>query len=81
MTGQPLDEGSARRGDAPTEERTGYRSGAPTPHFRRADSVTSANESHERVGFCCDLCGTPMLDLHCKLVCPSCGYQRDCSDP
>lgn len=29
----------------------------------------------------CDLCGAPMLDRHCKLVCPSCGYQRDCSDP
>lgn len=29
----------------------------------------------------CDLCGAPMLDRHCKLVCTGCGYQRDCSDP
>jgi carbonic anhydrase/acetyltransferase-like protein (isoleucine patch superfamily) len=29
----------------------------------------------------CDLCGGPMTDRHCKLVCLNCGYQRDCSDP
>lgn len=29
----------------------------------------------------CDLCGTPMLEWHCRLVCPACGFQRDCSDP
>lgn len=29
----------------------------------------------------CDLCGGPMLDRNCKLVCLRCGYQRDCSDP
>lgn len=29
----------------------------------------------------CDLCGGPMIDRHCKLVCARCGYQRDCSDP
>lgn len=29
----------------------------------------------------CDLCGAPMLDLHCKLSCRNCGYKRDCSDP
>lgn len=29
----------------------------------------------------CDLCGAPMIDRHCKLTCPVCGYQRDCSDP
>lgn len=29
----------------------------------------------------CDLCGAPMLDLHCKLSCKNCGYKRDCSDP
>ncbi len=32
-------------------------------------------------GHRCDLCGGPMLDRHCKLVCMNCGYQRDCSDP
>ena len=29
----------------------------------------------------CELCGTKMFGLHCKLVCPNCGYRRDCSDP
>ena len=29
----------------------------------------------------CDLCGGPMLDLHCKLICRGCGFKRDCSDP
>ncbi len=31
--------------------------------------------------FLCDLCGAPMLNLHCKLLCRRCGYRRDCSDP
>jgi ribosomal protein L32 len=29
----------------------------------------------------CELCGTTMYDHHCKIVCPNCGYKRDCSDP
>jgi len=29
----------------------------------------------------CDLCGGPVLDRHCKIVCLTCGYQRDRSDP
>ena len=29
----------------------------------------------------CELCGGEMFGLHCKLVCPNCGYRRDCSDP
>lgn len=29
----------------------------------------------------CELCGAEMFGLHCKLVCPNCGYRRDCSDP
>jgi carbonic anhydrase/acetyltransferase-like protein (isoleucine patch superfamily) len=29
----------------------------------------------------CELCGGPVLDRHCKVVCLNCGYQRDCSDP
>lgn len=32
-------------------------------------------------GITCDLCGAPMLERHCKLICVRCGYQRDCSDP
>jgi carbonic anhydrase/acetyltransferase-like protein (isoleucine patch superfamily) len=29
----------------------------------------------------CDLCGGPVLERHCKILCLTCGYQRDCSDP
>jgi len=29
----------------------------------------------------CDLCGYPIRELHCKLICDQCGYTRDCSDP
>jgi len=32
-------------------------------------------------GKVCELCGGPVLDRHCKVVCLNCGYQRDCSDP
>jgi hypothetical protein len=29
----------------------------------------------------CDLCGGPVLERHCKILCLTCGYERDCSDP
>jgi len=29
----------------------------------------------------CELCGGPVLDRHCKVICLNCGHQRDCSDP
>lgn len=29
----------------------------------------------------CELCGSVMYDHSCKIVCPNCGYKRDCSDP
>ena len=29
----------------------------------------------------CEACGTRMYGLHCKILCPNCGYKRDCSDP
>jgi hypothetical protein len=32
-------------------------------------------------GVVCEICGTIMYDRHCKVLCPRCGYQRDCSDP
>ena len=30
---------------------------------------------------CCELCGGPVIERHCKILCLACGYQRDCSDP
>ena len=38
-------------------------------------------EVSQPAGEDCEICGTEMYGLHCKLVCPNCGYRRDCSDP
>ena len=32
-------------------------------------------------GYVCDICGSLMYEHNCKIVCPTCGYKRDCSDP
>jgi len=40
-----------------------------------------APEALEDSGEECELCGAKIFSLHCKLVCPNCGYRRDCSDP
>ena len=29
----------------------------------------------------CDICGSRMFERQCKIICPNCGYTRDCSDP
>lgn len=29
----------------------------------------------------CDICGVEMYDHNCKIVCPNCGFKRDCTDP
>jgi len=29
----------------------------------------------------CEICGSQMVERHCKIICPNCGYTRDCSDP
>lgn len=44
---------------------------------REAQDLGALEPSEEE----CELCGTEMFGLHCKLVCPNCGYRRDCSDP
>jgi hypothetical protein len=43
--------------------------------------ATQTSEALQTSGEECELCGTEMFGLHCKLVCPNCGYRRDCSDP
>lgn len=45
------------------------------------DSTAPGDAASNEVTYHCDLCGHPMLDLHCKLICERCGYKRDCSDP
>ncbi|HEX9708916.1 MAG TPA: hypothetical protein VGB42_02980 [Candidatus Thermoplasmatota archaeon] len=29
----------------------------------------------------CWVCGAVMREIKCKIMCPHCGYTRDCSDP
>lgn len=31
--------------------------------------------------YLCNVCGEQMQEIHCKIICPRCGYTRDCSDP
>lgn len=40
-----------------------------------------SGEALQPSGEDCEVCGTEMYGLHCKLICPNCGYRRDCSDP
>ena len=44
----------------------------------RADQYRSQGIGADAV---CELCGGPVLERHCKILCLNCGYQRDCSDP
>ena len=48
---------------------------APDEPYRQSERV-DARDAQE-----CEACGTRMYGLHCKIVCPNCGYKRDCSDP
>src|SRR5215207_5461165 len=45
------------------------------------EEQTQQQEVHEPSGEDCEICGSEMYGLHCKLVCPNCGFRRDCSDP
>jgi hypothetical protein len=29
----------------------------------------------------CDICGSPMIERNCKIICMNCGFRRDCTDP
>lgn len=40
-----------------------------------------SNSHPTEVGHVCNVCGERMREIHCKIVCPRCGYTRDCSDP
>lgn len=55
--------------------------GAPAPGAGERGPGDPEGVPVEEQIFFCDLCGHPMLNLHCKLICEQCGYKRDCSDP
>lgn len=52
-----------------------------TPVADRAQEKAAERKTPSPSGEECEVCGTEMYGLHCKLVCPTCGYRRDCSDP
>jgi hypothetical protein len=45
------------------------------PHEREQPRETDSR------GYHCDVCGASMHEWLCRIVCPNCGYQRDCEDP
>lgn len=53
---------------------------AYTPEMKEEQTQHNTEEL-QPAGEDCEVCGTEMYGLHCKLVCPNCGYRRDCSDP
>ena len=58
--------------------------GGGRPYTRGMDETKEAEETQAYEapsGEECEVCGAQMFGLHCKLVCPNCGYRRDCSDP
>jgi|GEM_PF-680712 len=73
----------------PHEERTGYgrwkqdeESLEPDPEAGPdAGGPGRVQSGPPLPGGACELCGGPTMELHCKITCLRCGYQRDCSDP
>jgi len=48
-----------------------------------SDPAAAAPGEPEPTGFVyvCERCGALMEEIHCKIMCKTCGYFRDCSDP
>jgi rubrerythrin len=62
------------------------REAAPAEHAPATPSAPPAQGSPYRLRevpstHICECCGAVMYDHNCKIVCPNCGYKRDCSDP
>jgi glycine oxidase len=55
---------------------------APRPAAERFPVRQAAARRDTLAGpFQCDVCAAVMYERHCRIICPECGYQRDCSDP
>lgn len=70
--GAPARDGDHTGGEGPTPPSRGDASPEP---------AESTPATPAKTVYLCDICGEPMLDLHCKLICEHCGFKRDCSDP
>jgi hypothetical protein len=49
-----------------------------TAEFQRAHDAETADDIAPLL--VCDRCGNHMREWNCKIVCPNCGGQFDCSD-
>ncbi len=76
-----MTDGPERPGTGPERASPGDREPGETG---RADGdeigVTEEDEAAQD-NATCELCGSPVVERHCKIVCLNCGYTRDCSDP
>ncbi len=79
MTAEPDEPRETRTGYGPEEEGEGEADAAPAD--AGAPPPEAPSPTRGTPGLACELCGGPVLDRHCKIVCLNCGYQRDCSDP
>jgi len=48
----------------------------------KIDKEKIEREEHplEKHTYFCDRCGVKMIERNCKVICPNCGNQFDCSD-
>lgn len=78
-----LEEGFGGSGSpAPARPRGEYAEGDGTGRALASPADARVSGSGEAESITCSLCGSSaVLERHCKLICMSCGYERDCSDP
>jgi hypothetical protein len=67
-------------GDHGADGMPGHPAGDEAAQSQRPDALRR-EAPHGDVEHRCDLCGAPMHEWHCRIICTFCGYQRDCSDP
>jgi len=52
----------------------------PVPRSSSATDIAATQPAEKKRIFICDRCGFEMREKNCKVVCPNCGNQFDCSD-
>jgi rubrerythrin len=73
--------GTSASEEARQEEQQGH---APSKRLKRAAHRAYYNPTHmaqDAIVHSCWVCGAIMREIKCKIICPHCGYTRDCSDP
>jgi hypothetical protein len=68
-------------GGGAAEEGRGRADAPRTPSGRRRHEPDERARAGDARPAACELCGGPVLERHCRIICLNCGFQRDCSDP